>query len=101
MSGKAVSHHHTLWTRQSKYDETMLHALQANDRRVFEYWGRAMCYLTMKDFRYALPRMRNFEDPTHPWTRFFMKNKTLLNHVNLDSSASQKSFHRTRNHEKQ
>ena len=42
----------------------MLHELQAQDRRVFEYWARAASYLPICDYRYYLPRMRAFaEDP--------------------------------------
>jgi len=61
------SHHHTLWTRHADYDEGHLHDLQARDRRVFEYWGHAMSYLPMSDYRFCLPRMRNFRNPTHDW----------------------------------
>lgn len=56
------SHHHTLWTRRSDYEEKMLHELQVKDRRVFEYWGHAHSYLPMSDYRYHLPRMRNFDN---------------------------------------
>lgn len=61
------SHHHTLWTRHSDYREDYLHDLQARDRRIFEYWGHAMSYLPMSDYRFCLPRMRNFRYPTHAW----------------------------------
>jgi uncharacterized protein YcaQ len=36
----------------------MLHQLQAQDRRVFEWWTHAASYLPMADYRYYLPRMR-------------------------------------------
>jgi uncharacterized protein YcaQ len=52
------AHHHTLWVRCPDYDPGMLHALQADDRRVFEYWAHAMAYLPMSDYRYYIPRMR-------------------------------------------
>jgi uncharacterized protein YcaQ len=61
------SHHHTLWTRLSNYHEDLLNELQSKDRRIFEYWGHAMSYLPMSDYRYSLPRMRNFRNPTHKW----------------------------------
>lgn len=61
------SHHHTLWTRRSDYAEEQLHDLQARDRLIFEYWGHAMSYLPMSDYRFCLPRMRNFRNPTHAW----------------------------------
>ncbi len=61
------SHHHTFWTRHSDYREEHLHDLQAQDRLIFEYWGHAMSYLPMSDYRFCLPRMRNFRNPKHAW----------------------------------
>lgn len=63
------AHHHTLWTRLLDYDPEMLHELQAQDRRVFEYWAHAASYLPMKDYRYYLPRMSSFSDPKDKWAR--------------------------------
>jgi len=45
------AHHHTLWSRCPDYTQEMLHELQATDRRVFEYWARAACYLPLCDYR--------------------------------------------------
>jgi uncharacterized protein YcaQ len=63
------AHHHALWTRRPDYDPVMLRQLQAQDRRVFEYWARALSYVPMSDYRFYLPRMRNFDDPKTEWTR--------------------------------
>ena len=63
------SHHHTLWLRHQDYHEEMLHDLQAKDFAVFEYWTHAMSYLPISDFRYYLPRMRNFADPKSKWAQ--------------------------------
>jgi uncharacterized protein len=61
------SHHHTLWTRHPDYGEDQLHDLQARDRLIFEYWGHAMSYLPISDYRFSLPRMCNFRNPRHAW----------------------------------
>jgi uncharacterized protein YcaQ len=61
------AHHHTLWSRRADYTPEMLHELQTKERRVFEYWGHAMSYLPMSDYRYFLPKMRNFENPRSKW----------------------------------
>ncbi len=61
------AHHHTLWTRHRDYDEEQLHDLQALDRLIFEYWGHAMSYLPISDYRFCLPRMQNFRNPRHAW----------------------------------
>ena len=61
------AHHHTIWSRCPGYTEDMLHALQATDRRVFEYWTRAACYLPMRDYRYSLPRMQAVAKQSDHW----------------------------------
>ena len=53
----ARAHHHTLFTRVSKYQEPMLNRLVAK-RRAFEYWCHAASYLPIRDYRFALPMMR-------------------------------------------
>ena len=63
------AHHHTLWTRRPDYDEKMLYELQTKDRRIFEYWGHALSYLPMSDYRFYLHRMRSFYDPYGKWER--------------------------------
>ncbi|MGD9900512.1 MAG: winged helix-turn-helix domain-containing protein [Calditrichaceae bacterium] len=76
------AHHHTLWTRTANYNESMLHDLQTTDRAVFEYWGHAMSYLPMSDYRFFLPRMKNFENPSSKWAEYqFQKSGHLLEPV--------------------
>jgi len=52
------AHHHTLWSRRPDYAPQMLHELQAQDRRIFEWWAPAASYLPMGDYRYYLRLMR-------------------------------------------
>ncbi len=54
------AHHHVLNTRIPGYQASMLHALQAEDNSVFEYWSHAAAYLPMRDFKYYLPIMQGF-----------------------------------------
>ena len=61
------AHHHVLWTRQPDYNPDLLHALQAQDRQVFEYWGHALAYLPMSDYRYFVPRMEHFPRSQSRW----------------------------------
>jgi len=91
------SHHHTLWTRRNDYDDKMLHDLQANDRLIFEYWGHAMSYLPMSDYRYFLPRMRNFLNPSSKWTRQQMEKydhltQSILERIRNEGPLSSKDF---------
>ncbi len=63
------AHHHTLWTRASRYRPEHLHQAHALDRAVFEYWGHAASYLPLKDYRFYLPLMKSFYDPKNAWYR--------------------------------
>ncbi|MBN2227115.1 MAG: YcaQ family DNA glycosylase [candidate division Zixibacteria bacterium] len=72
------AHHHTLYTRREDYTQKMLHDLQAVDRRIFEYWGHALAYLPIKDYRYFLPRMRSFEDPASKWFKSRLEKYSYL-----------------------
>lgn len=53
------AHHHVFWSRQPDYTPDMLDVLLSEDRRVFEYWGRAACYFPMTDYRFYRHRMRS------------------------------------------
>ncbi len=91
------SHHHTLWTRRHDYDEKMLHELQSKDRIIFEYWGHAMSYLPMADYRYFLPRMRNFENPTSRWAQLQLQKcnhllQPVLERIRNEGPLSSKDF---------
>jgi uncharacterized protein YcaQ len=49
------AHHHTLWNRNPRYQNSHIEQLIAN-RSAFEYWSHAAAYLPMRDFRHSLPR---------------------------------------------
>jgi uncharacterized protein YcaQ len=63
------AHHHVLWTRVPGYKPEQLHKAHAVDRTIFEYWGHAASYLPMSDYRFYLPMMRSFYDPSGSWWR--------------------------------
>jgi uncharacterized protein len=54
------AHHHTLWSRNPRYQVAHLDQLVA-DKKVFEYWSHAASYLPMKDYRFSLPRKTAFK----------------------------------------
>ncbi len=66
------AHHHTLWTRVPGYLPEDLHRAQAVDRTLFEYWGHAASLLPMGDYRFYIPMMRSFYDPTS-WYRGWLE----------------------------
>jgi uncharacterized protein YcaQ len=51
------AHHHVLWSRMSSYKPQYLTELVA-DSQLFEYWSHAAAWLPMRDYRFALPRMK-------------------------------------------
>ncbi len=53
----ARAHHHVLWSRIGNYQPVFLQRL-VGERKLFEYWFHAAAWLPMRDYRYALPRMR-------------------------------------------
>lgn len=54
------SHHHILYTRLPDYRPADLHAAQAQDKSVFEYWTHALAYVPTADYRFFLPAMQAF-----------------------------------------
>ncbi|MBV1878056.1 MAG: winged helix DNA-binding domain-containing protein [Pseudomonadales bacterium] len=53
--------HQVLKTRISDYQPAMLHALQSEHKKIFEYWSHAAAYLPMKDYRFYQPVMRGYQ----------------------------------------
>jgi len=94
------SHHHTFWIRHPDYGEEQLHDLQARDRLIFEYWGHAMSYLPMSDYRFCLPRMRNFRNPRHAWISHRLDGcahllAPILDRIRQEGPLSAKDFARS------
>ncbi|OGD72082.1 MAG: hypothetical protein A2Y64_09010 [Candidatus Coatesbacteria bacterium RBG_13_66_14] len=75
------AHHHTLWTRLPDYRPEHIDSLLAEDRKVFEYWGHAMCYLPLADFRFYLGKMRSFPDWSSWQAPFVKKHAKLMEEV--------------------
>ena len=63
------AHHHTLWTRLPHYQSQDLHQTQTEQKRIFEYWGHAMSYLPMADYRFYLPYKLHFSSPYGSWAK--------------------------------
>ncbi|MEJ2544562.1 MAG: crosslink repair DNA glycosylase YcaQ family protein [Calditrichaceae bacterium] len=96
------AHNHILWTRLPGYKNQMLHDYQAVDRKVFEYWGHAMSYLPMSDYRYFLAKMKRFKDPSHPWVLNMYKNgkhllEPVMDRIQAEGPLSSKDFKRPDN----
>ncbi|MCP3932933.1 MAG: winged helix-turn-helix domain-containing protein [Bacteroidetes bacterium] len=91
------THHHTLWIRQKDYQAEMLHELQVEECQIFEYWGHAMSYLPMQDYRYFIPRMRNFHHPKGKWAKKALEGcehlfESVLERIQKEGPLSSKDF---------
>ncbi|MGD2201349.1 MAG: crosslink repair DNA glycosylase YcaQ family protein [Candidatus Bathyarchaeota archaeon] len=51
------AHYLTLWSRLGAYEKNDLYDLAYRDRRLFEYWAHAACYIPLEDYRYFTPTM--------------------------------------------
>lgn len=75
------AHQHIFWSRDERFTPKILDTLQRGGR-VFEYWTHAMSYVPMEDYRYYLPRMRNFLNAKNPWfVNRYEKSKQLADSV--------------------
>ena len=63
------AHHHTLWIRMPQYQIQDLHKAQKEQKSIFEYWGHAMSYLPMTDYRFSLPYKKRLNSPYGKWIK--------------------------------
>lgn len=72
------AHDHVLQARVPGYRPALLERLQ-REHRVFEYWAHAAAYLPMRDYRFAIPRMRDMRARRERWVR--SRDERLMNEV--------------------
>lgn len=87
------AHHHTLWSRNPKYQLSHLDTLVA-EKKVFEYWAHAASYLPMSSYPYTLPRKRAiFTGEQNHW---YVRDKKLiadvLDRIRIDGPLMAKDF---------
>ncbi|MGB7055436.1 MAG: crosslink repair DNA glycosylase YcaQ family protein [bacterium] len=75
------SHHLVLHSRVSEYKQEYLHALQAKDKRIFEYWAHAASFIPMKDYRFYLPVIRRKPKPGSWFDKWTKKHPRLIKDV--------------------
>ncbi len=63
------AHYLTLWSRLGVYNRADLDALSFNpsDRRLFEGWYHAACFVPTQEYRYQMPRQRKVRENGHSW----------------------------------
>jgi len=87
------AHHHTLWNRNPRYLPPQLDRL-LSDKQVFEYWSHAAAYLSMRDYRYSLPRKQAIKngDQTHWYKRDTTLMKSVLERITAEGPLMAKDF---------
>jgi len=91
------AHNHTLWSRLPDYSTEMLNELLSVDRKIFEYWGHAMSYLPMSDYRHYIRQMKRFHDPYSKWEKERLAKyghlmKPALERIRAEGPLSSKDF---------
>ena len=87
------AHHHTLWNRNPRYNESHLDQL-LSDKLVFEYWSHAAAYLPMRDYRFTLPRKQAIArgDQNHWYERDKVLMKSVLQRIAAEGPLMAKDF---------
>lgn len=60
------AHYLTLWSRLGNYQKDHLDTLAYKDRKLFEYWAHAACFVPFKDYRFFLNSMKEREEEMRP-----------------------------------
>lgn len=65
----ARAHYLTLWSRLGNYDRTLFDRLanEPENRRIFEGWFHAACFLPLSEYRYQIPQQRYLRENGHHW----------------------------------
>jgi uncharacterized protein len=88
------AHHHTLWNRNPRYENSHLDQL-IDDKKVFEYWTHAASYIPMSEFRYSLPRKQALArgELNHWFDRDEQLMSSILNRISEEGPLMAKDFH--------
>ena len=93
LSVVARAHHHTLWNRLQDYKEPCLDELLEKDKAIFEYWSHAASYLPMSDYRYSLPRKKDYSAGKSHWFNQDKKmNRYVIDKIKAEGPLQSKDF---------
>lgn len=76
------AHYLTLWSRLGNYEKEYLDTLAYKDRKLFEYWAHAACFIPMDHYRYYMYAMEERKkETTARLKKRTGQGKELLDHV--------------------
>ena len=91
------AHYLTLWSRLGNYNKDYLDELAYKDKRLFEYWAHAACFVPFKDYRYYLHAMKVRKEEME--ARFVKRTgkgvellDAVLNRIKDEGALSSKDF---------
>lgn len=87
------AHHHVLWSRNPKYQNSQLDELVAK-KKVFEYWSHAAAFLPMKDYRFSLLRKNALlkGEQKHWFKKDLQLMELVLNRIKNEGPLMAKDF---------
>jgi uncharacterized protein YcaQ len=76
------AHYLTLWSRIGSYEKQHLDSLAYEDRKLFEYWAHAACYVPTEHYKYYIESMeKRKKELLQRLKKRTGKGKELLDHV--------------------
>lgn len=87
------AHHHTLWSRNPRYESSHLEQL-LEQKQIFEYWSHAAAYLPMRDFRFSLFRKNAMAsgEQKHWYERDNKMTRYVLDRITAEGPLMAKDF---------
>ncbi len=87
------AHHHTLWNRNPRYENSHIDQL-LKKKQIFEYWSHAAAYLPMRDYRFSLVRKYAIEkgDQDHWYDRDKALMKSVMMRIGNEGPLMSKDF---------
>lgn len=82
----ARAHYITLWSRHGTYDPSIFDriAYHPEERKLFEGWYHAACFVPVHEYRYQMPHQRQLRESGHRWYTEWMAqpgNRELMDGV--------------------
>ncbi len=61
------AHYLAIWSRHGNYPISIFDDLFSKERKLFEDWFHAACYIPIHEYRYQMPRQRKIRERGHNW----------------------------------
>ncbi|MCC6865941.1 MAG: YcaQ family DNA glycosylase [Ignavibacteria bacterium] len=87
------AHKHVLWSRMPAFKNEMLDELIDKDKKVFEFWDHAASYMSIKNYRFTLPRKLMYAKKYADWEKKNIKLlKFIMNRITSEGALQSRDF---------